>query len=117
GITKLALQGDTLIGIQEKALAILPVDANIIETTDGTTQSIRSSVVVDTPRYISRQYGSQHLKGITQIDSALFIPDAFNKVVIKLQDGVEIISENGMIENFAAMLTPTSDLKGIYDNK
>src|SRR5690606_34150860 len=76
GITKLALQGDTLIGIQEKALAILPVDANIIETTDGTTQSIRSSVVVDTPRYISRQYGSQHLKGITQIDSALFIPDA-----------------------------------------
>ena len=62
GVTKLSLSGDNLIGLQQRAIVYLPVDASVISTTDADSLSIRSGVVVDTPNYISRQYGCNHLR-------------------------------------------------------
>jgi hypothetical protein len=121
GITKLVLSGDELYALQEKATVYLPVDAQITETADGQVISLRSSVTVDIPRYISRQYGCQHIKGVSQIDSAIFFPDNFNKAVLRFEGGqLNLISEVGMIKNFQSLMEAQIDeqyLLGIYDNK
>lgn len=121
GITKLVLTGDELIAIQERAVAYLPVDAQMAETTDGTVLALRSSTVVDIPRYISRQYGCQHLRGVSQIDSAVFFPDLHNKAVLRMEgQQLDLISETGMVRNFATMMDdeiPEINVIGLFDNK
>lgn len=101
GITKLALAGDDMIAIQERGTAYLPVDASSTETTDGTTISIRSSEVIGLPTYISRRYGSQHLKSVMQADRTIFFLDNLNQLAVRIADrGLELISEKGAVKQF-----------------
>jgi len=101
GITKLALAGDDMIAIQERGTAYLPVDSSQTETTDGTTLSIRSSEVVGLPTYISRRYGSQHLKSVLQADRTIFFLDNINQLAVRFADkGLELISEKGAVNQF-----------------
>jgi hypothetical protein len=117
GITKLVLTGHELYALQERAIALLPIDVQMTETADGSTIALRSSVVVDTPRYLSRQYGCSHLKGVCQIDNAVFFPDTFNKVVIKMENNqLDLISENGMITTFKDLQSSTF-VTSLFDNK
>lgn len=121
GITKLVLSGNELYSIQERAFAYIPVDAKITQTADGSTLSIRSNVTVDIPNYISRQYGSSHIKSISQIDAAVFFGDAWNKAVLKFEGGqLDLISENGMVGEFQDIFSediPEPNLLSLYDNK
>jgi hypothetical protein len=119
GVTKLTLSGNDLIALQEKAVVYLPVDIQIAETADGDTLSIRSSTVVDIPRYISRQYGTSLIKSVSQIDSSIFFADSNNKVVVKFDKGLNLISETGMIGEMDSMLTDVNeiDIYSLYDNK
>lgn len=117
GITKLALQQNQLIAIQEKGVSYVPVDANVIETQDGSTLAI-SSGTVGTIQYMSRQYGSQHIKSVVNADDVIFFTDANNNAVIKYEGGLELIHESGMIKNFRSFFTsPIAErnLIGIYD--
>jgi len=117
GVTKLVLSADKLFAIQEKALAYMPVDASTIETTDATSLSIRSSRTLDIPSYVSRQYGCQHLRGVVITDDSFFFPDGINKAVIKFGEGLEIISESGMVDKINDIFPVTEqNLIAIYDN-
>lgn len=121
GVTKLALSGDQLIAIQAKAAVFLPIDANVIGTADTNTLSIRSGEVIGVPQYISRQYGSQHLKSVIAQDNFIIFTDNINKSVLRLA-GQEIqnISDNGVATAFRTLLAtsvPQNSLYSIYDNK
>jgi hypothetical protein len=117
GITKLVLTGDELYSLQERAVALLPVDVQMTETADGSTIALRSDVIVDVPRYLSRQYGCSHQKGVSQIDTAVFFPDTYNKAVLRMEGGqLNLISENGMIKTFNE-LESTTFVTALFDNK
>jgi hypothetical protein len=121
GITKLVLSGNELYALQEKAVVYIPVDAKITQTADGSTLSIRSNVTVDIPNYISRQYGCQHIKSVSQIDAAVFFADANNRSILKFEGAqLDLISENGMVGEFDSLLgssIPEVNLWSLYDNK
>lgn len=120
GITKLALEGNYLDSVQEQAISYLPVDSNVIETTDASVMAVRSGDVIGIPIYLSKQYGSQHLKSVISIDNCFFGVDNNNQAVFKVQDkSVVIISEKGAISDFNNLLDedlPANDIYGIYDN-
>lgn len=120
GITKLALAGDNLIAIQDKATAYVPVDADVIETADATTLAIRSSEVTGVPIYISRLYGSSHTKSAITLDKSVIFADNRNEVVLKLSgQDLEIISEKGAIGTFNNWLgtsIPKNELYAGYDS-
>lgn len=110
GITKLALAGDDMVAVQERATAYLPVDSATTETTDGTTLSIRSSEVIGLPTYISRSYGSQHLPSVLQADRTIFFVDNLNQLVVRFADrGLELISEKGGVKTFNTWLSSSID--------
>lgn len=110
GITKLALAGDDMIAIQDRATSYLPVDSATTETTDGTTLSIRSSEVIGLPIYLSRRYGSQHLKSVVQADRTVFFVDNLNQLAARIADrGLELISEKGAINQFNTWLSTIKD--------
>lgn len=117
GITKLALAGDNLYALQEGATVFLPVDADNISTTDGETLSIRSGEVVGLPTYISRQYGCQHTAAAKITDRSVFFPDNNNQCVIKLEEGISLISEKGAIGLFNTLFSDDlTDIRGLWDN-
>lgn len=119
GITKLALAGDNLIAIQEKATAYVPVDADVIETADATTLAIRSSEITGVPLYLSRLYGSSHTKSVINVDKSVIFADNRNEAVLKLSgQDLEIISEKGAIGTFNNWLgtpIPKNELYAGYD--
>lgn len=117
GITKLALAGDNLYALQEGATVFLPVDADNISTTDGDTLSIRSGEVIGLPTYISRQYGCQHTAAAKITDRSVFFPDNNNQCVIKLEEGISLISEKGAIGLFNTLFSnDLTDIRGLWDN-
>jgi len=120
GITKLTLAGDAMYAVQERAIAYLPVDAAIIETADVNTLAIRSGTVIDTPNYLSKQFGSQHLKSVVNQDNSFFLTDNYNKVVLKVS-GQEItnLTDIGTATEFKSLLATTlgnDSIYGLYDN-
>lgn len=120
GITKLTLVGDDLFAVQESGVAFIPVDAQELSTTTGDTVSVRSGEVVSVPRYISRLYGSQHLKSVVSKDNLSIFADNNNQAIVKLQGGnFELIHENGIISEtnvFLANDISSDSLYGLYDN-
>ncbi len=121
GITKLTLQGDSLIALQNKAVVYIPVDANTIETRDTASLSIGSSQTVGVPRYISRQFGTQHLKTVISQDNFIIFVDNINKSVLRLSgDQVDNITDIGTATAFRTLLATSLDrnkLYAIYDNR
>lgn len=117
GVTKLALEGDRMLAIQESACAYLPIDANVIETADASRLSIRSSNVIDTALYLSRQYGSQHLRTVISVDDGVYLTDNNNQTVIKISgQQLNFLSEEGAVSNFNQLFTDDlPDMIGVYD--
>ena len=116
GITKLSLDGDNLVAIQEQGVAYIPVDAAMLSTTDAATISVRTGTV-DTPLYLSRLNGSQHMKSVIKSGNSVFFADNRNQRVFRLSGGkVEPISDKGMIKQFNSdFATQVSDLRGMWD--
>lgn len=97
GITKLALVGDNLFSLQERGVALIPVDASTLSTTDAQTISVRSGTT-DIPIYISRINGTQHIKAVQVLSDKIIFPDNRTGQVFIL-GGQELrpISEEGAI--------------------
>jgi hypothetical protein len=116
-LTKLTLDGDNLIALQEQGVAVIPVDASILSTTDGATISVRSGTT-DLPVYISRLYGTQHLKSVVKNSDAVFFVDNRNQRVFRLGGGqLDIISDKGMVRQFNADLASgVTQIRGLWDN-
>jgi hypothetical protein len=118
GITKLTLVGDELYAIQENATVYVPVDANEISTASGDTISVRSGDVVSLARYISRLYGTSHLKSVVTKDNLTMFVDNATKTVVKIQGGsFDIISEKGAASEFSELLAAdVESIIGMWDN-
>jgi hypothetical protein len=116
-LTKLTLDGDNLVAIQEQGIAVIPVDASLLSTTDGATISVRSGTT-DLPVYLSRIYGSQHLKSVIRSGDAVFFVDNRNQRVFRLGGGqLDILSDKGMVKQFNADLASTvAQVRGLWDN-
>jgi hypothetical protein len=120
-ITKLALEGDNLYAIQEKGIVGLPVGETQLTTTDAGSLSIGTSSFLGRPIMIDDKRGGQHLKGIVETGSIIYIPDVNNKAVYALignqlqpiHDG-EFNNETLFRTLFSTVPTQRS-LKGIYD--
>lgn len=119
GITKLALNADNMIVLQEKAVVYLPVDAANVELSDATTLSIRSGTT-GVPVYLSRLNGCQHLRSVRITDNGIFFPDNNNQSVFRLQGNqLDPIYEKGMIGNLNTLFStdlPEQDVFGVWDN-
>jgi len=96
GITKLSLAGDNLYAIQDTGVIYVPTGARQIEATSGGTLSVASGEVIGRPLVIDSSRGSQHLRGIVETGSVIYIPDAKNKSVYALsgQQLVPITKDN-----------------------
>jgi hypothetical protein len=117
GITKLALDGDRMVAIQESACAYLPIDANVIETADASRLAVRSGNVIDIPLYISRQYGSQHLRTVLTVDDGVYFADNNNQSVIKISgQQLKFLNEEGNVSKFNELFAEDlSSMIGVYD--
>ena len=117
GITKLALDGDRMIAVQEAACAYLPIDANVIETADASRLAIRSGNVIDIPVYISRQYGSQHIRTVLTVDDGVYFADNDHQAVVKVSgQQLNFLNEEGNVSKFNQLFSSDlSSMIGIYD--
>lgn len=95
GITKLGLAADNLYALQERGVALIPVDASTLSTTDAQTISVRSGTT-DIPIYLSRINGCQHIKAVQVLSDKIIFPDNRTAQVFVL-GGQELvpISEKG----------------------
>ena len=104
GITKLTkLPNDNVYVIQESAVAVLPINKNIIEDSTGGQLVVNSSTLINTPTYILNQNGSQHIRSVINSDTSIFFMDAAKREVFKIGGGEGSdgkISENGMHSEF-----------------
>lgn len=118
GITKLALVGDNLFGLQERGIAMIPVDASTLSTTDAQTISVRSGTT-DIPIYVSRINGTQHMKAVQVLSEKIIFPDNRTGQVFVL-GGQELrpISEEGAINRMKQKIGSTlvaNQLFSMYD--
>lgn len=88
-ITKLALAGDNLYAIQERGIYYVPIGERQVETTDAGTLSIRSGEVIGRPVLVDSDRGCQHIRGVVETGSVIYIPDNRNKNVYLLT-GMEL---------------------------
>ena len=119
GITKLALAGDNLFAIQERGVAMIPVDAQLLSTTDAATISVRSGTT-DLPVYLSRVNGSQHIKSVQVLPDKVIFADNRTAQVFSLSDSLEPISEKGAIARMKQRIgpaLPAASIFSLYDPK
>lgn len=117
-ITSLAVAADMLYAIQEKGIVYLPTSSRQIEETDATTLAVSSGVVIGRPIIISSERGSQHLRGIVETGSLVYIPDNKNKDIYALA-GTDLkpITENNstLMRTIFTTQLDGNDVKGVYD--
>jgi len=118
---KLVEAADRIFSIQESALSYIPINANVIQTADGSNLSVRNAEIIGTPNKIDVLYGTQHPKSVKVDGTTFFFTDALRGEVLMF-DGQKVkrISNDGMETFFAtqfAALSTHSDLSAIYDNK
>lgn len=117
GITKLTkLPNDNVYTIQESAVAVLPINKNVIEDSTGGQLVVNSGTLINQPSYIMNENGSQHIRSVVNSDTHIFFMDANKREIFKIggggQDGK--ISDNGMHSEMFRQLESHS---GIPDHK
>lgn len=117
-ITKLALSADNLYAIQERHITYLPVGQTQIEQTDANTLQVGTSSFFGRPILLDTTHGSQHLAGIAETGSVIYVPDARNRqvLVVSGQEVVPISDKKNLKEfsDFFKNPIPEKDLIGVY---
>jgi hypothetical protein len=118
-LTKLAIAGDQMYGIQEKRISYLPASDKLLETADAGVIAVGSSDVLSIARIIDPKRGSQHIKSVVEIGSGIFMADVLNRAVYFLQgQQLDIVSDKQVASLFRSKLGTTFDenqLHGLYD--
>lgn len=118
-ITKLALNGDSLIAVQENAINYVPVGEKVLEQTDASEIAVRSGDFLSIPLTIDSIRGAQQLGAVLEVGNELFIFDSRRKDLYKLS-GRELrsITSDTMSSYFVPTYTATpanGDVKMWYD--
>jgi hypothetical protein len=99
-VTKLAKIRGELYSIQDTAVAALPINANVMQTADGTSLSIRSADVIGRPNWITSSKGSRNIQAVMNEDDKLYFVDGQDAGIYTPAKGdVENIAE-GRLESF-----------------
>lgn len=118
-IHKLAMASDNLYALQTKRITYLPTGQTQIEATDAGALSVGTGSDIGRPIVIDTERGTQHLRGVVETGSAIYIPDNENKAVYKLSgQQLESISSIGNDTLFRGLLEskiPEKNLIGVYD--
>jgi len=105
GITKLIkLANNDIYCVQESGVAVIPVNKNVLETSDGGQLVVNSSTLINTPSYILNKNGSQHIRSVIESESRIFFMDVRNRELFLIGGGVDKISDKGMYSEFYRLL-------------
>ncbi len=119
-LTKLAIAGDALYGVQQRGTVYLPTNQNQLQQTDAGTLAVGTSDVIGRPIIVDSERGGQHLRGIVETGGLVYIPDNFNKAVYILQGqtlkNIAAETENNTeFRTLFASIIPEKNIIGIYD--
>lgn len=84
-ITKLALAGDSLYGIQETGVVYLPTGQSQLQQTDAGILAVGTGDVIGRPIIIDQMRGGQHMNAVVETGQVVYIPDNINKNIYILQ--------------------------------
>jgi hypothetical protein len=116
---KLALAGDNLYALQEKKTTYLPVGQTQIEATDAGALSVGTGSDIGRPIVIDTKRGTQHMRGVTETGSFVYIPDNENKAIYRLSgQQLEPISSLFNDTEFRTVFEekiPEKNVLGLYD--
>lgn len=119
GITKLALGGDNLYGIQEKSIFYIPINERVMETTDASQLAVRTSDFISQPLYLTNNKGSQHIQSVVQQGQFVICMDNINKQIYRIQgQQFDVLSDKGAISKWQSLLTSTiaeNKISSFYD--
>lgn len=85
-LTKLAVAGDNMYGVQETGVVYLPTNQNQLEQTDAGTLAVGTGDVIGRPIVVDQKRGSQHMNGVVETGEVIYIPDNLNKNIYLLVD-------------------------------
>lgn len=118
-IISLPRAGDRVHAVQENGISYLPIGANVLETSDASTISVRSSEVLGTPLYISTIYGAQRTSLVEQASDSFYVLDYSRRALLNVGQQITNISESGFVSGLNEMLpttlSPSYDFDLIYD--
>lgn len=119
GITGLVKDGDKFYAIQERRISYLPTGQTVLEQTDASTLAVGTSDVIGRVMTIDPKRGSQHLGGIVETGSSVYIVDNDNKAIYRLAgQQLEFISALNNDVKFREILgdtIPEKNILSIYD--
>ena len=118
-ITKLAVEGDNMYGIQETGVVYLPTGQVQLQQTDAGQLAVGTGDVIARPIIINQASGSQHMNAIVETGDAIYIPNVANKDIYKLQgrnlEPIDNLNFNTKTRQLFAETIPEDKLVGIYD--
>ncbi len=118
-IYALALSGDELYSLQERAVVYIGIGERLLETTDALQLSVQSGSFIGNVMYIDVDRGTQHMKSVVRTGNAVYFADVRNKTINRLSNkSLDIISEATMSSTFRALYNqslPERSLLSMYD--
>lgn len=115
---------DVLLAVQQYAIRIIPIQENIITQSDGSPLAVATNAYIaeNVIRYLSTQYGSQHIRAVISTEVGVGIIDARNRAFLLVFDDVQLLSANGLQNQFNSVLEtndpiPEDKLSLWYDSR
>jgi hypothetical protein len=109
-IHKLAVVGDDLYTLQERAVSYIGIGERTLETTDALTLAVQSGSFIGNIILVDNNKGTQHLQSIKNTGNALYFVDNINQTVNRLSGKqIDVISETTMASAFREKLISKID--------
>ena len=106
GINSIVSRGDALTIIQQTKTLQLPINKNIVEYADGSTNLAVSKQVLGVASYYAGDYGTSNPESVIERFGVLYFCDINSRKVIRISaDGITPISEKGMDSYFQNLFT------------
>lgn len=101
GLTKIALSGEDVFGIQERGISYIPILRSVIQTADADALSVQSDQFIGKPLYINIFNGSEAIRTINTTPDSVIMFDLNNKQLIELKNkNYTLLSDVGVISLF-----------------
>jgi hypothetical protein len=101
GLTKIALSGEDVFGIQERGISYIPILRSVIQTADADALSVQSDQFIGKPLYINTFNGSEAIRTINTTPDSVIMFDLNNKQLIELKNkNYTLLSDVGVISLF-----------------
>jgi hypothetical protein len=118
-IHKLALAGESMYALQERAVSYIGIGERSLETNDGLTLSIQSGSIIGTVLHLDTNKGTQHLQSVKETGDAVYFVDNRNQTINRIAgQKIDVISEQSVASTFRSVLgtkIAETDIVTVYD--